>query len=222
MDVIDLIDAQLLKLACPENSTLELAAWVDPIKLACRRFGIDKVREIAAFLAQGGHESGGFLHLEENLNYSGERMCQVWPHRYAVNPKEKPPRPNALAISLQHNPQALANNVYANRLGNGGPASGDGWRCRGYGLFQLTGRHNHQAFADAFGIEFEEVPNYIRTKAGAAMSAAWFFKVNGLEDLAMTPGVDDETRRINGGLVGLDDRKRRFTAVVNELLRKGA
>lgn len=221
MDTIEQIDAQLLKICCPETPTAVLAVWADPLKLACRRFGIDKVREIAAFLAQAGHECCGFTRFEESLYYTAPRMAQVWPGRFAVNPKAKPPMPNALAFKLQKNPEALANSVYANRLGNGGPSSGDGWRFRGFGPFQLTGRANHQAFADAMGLELDEVPEYIRTPQGGAMSAAWFFKVNGLEDLAMTAGVADETLRINGGLVGLPDRKARFDRVVKELLRRG-
>jgi putative chitinase len=216
-----MIDAGLLKVACPESPATLLAQWADPIKKGCVRFGIDKVREIAALLAQAGHECAGFQRLEENLNYSAQRMAEVWPKRFAV-PRSKPPRPNALALALHRRPVDIANHTYANRMGNGPPESGDGWRFRGYGPFQLTGRNNHQAFADAMGIEIDVVPDFIRTLEGAALSACWFFKVNGLEDLAMTPGVADETKRINGGLHGLPDRKKRFDAVVKEMLRRGA
>jgi putative chitinase len=222
MHVIDLIDAQLLKIAAPENNVAVLATWADPIKVGCRQFGIDTVREIAALLAQAAHESCGFTRLSENLNYSAQRLAEVWPGRFAEAPWQPVKRPNALARRLDHNAEAIANTVYANRMGNGPPESGDGWRHRGFGPFQLTGKRNQAAFGAAVGIALEAVPDFLRTINGGALSMCWFFKVNGLDDLAATPGVADETRAVNGGLVGLEDRKRRFDAVVQELLRKGA
>jgi putative chitinase len=222
MPVTDLVDAQLLHVAAPENSLDVLANWVDPIKAGCRRFGIDTVREVAALLAQAGHESAGFTRLSENLNYSALRLAEVWPRRFAVDPKAKRKVPNALACRLNRNAEAIANQVYANRMGNGPPESGDGWRHRGFGPFQLTGKNNQAAFGQAVGVPIDQVPEYLRTTNGGAMSMCWFFKVNGLEDLAATPGVADETRAVNGGLNGLEDRKRRFDAVLAELTRRGA
>lgn len=211
---IDLIDTALLRAACPETPPGVLAQWVEPFKAGCRRFGIDRAREVAALLAQAGHESSGFLRMEEGLYYKApERLCAVWPKRFPTV---------ASAVPYVRNPEKLANYVYANRMGNGPPESGDGWKRRGYGPFQLTGTNNHQAFADAVGLDLEDVPAYIRTPEGGALSACWFFKVNGLENLAMTPGVDDETRAINGGTVGLADRKARFDRVLAELTRRGA
>jgi putative chitinase len=222
MHVIDAVDAQLLKIACPENSITMLAGWADPIKVGCQRFGIDTPRGIAALLAQAGHESAGLTRLSENLNYSAQRLAEVWPARFAVNPKAAVKVPNVLAINLARNPQAIANHVYADRMGNGPPASGDGWRHRGFGPFQLTGKKNQAAFGEAIGMPVDQVPDYLRTTNGGAMSMCWFFKVNGLEDLAATPGIADETRAINGGLNGLPDRQRRFDAVLAELTRRGA
>jgi putative chitinase len=120
------------------------------------------------------------------------------------------------------NPEALANYVYANRMGNGPPASGDGWRHRGFGPFQITGKENQEPFGDAIGMTVDQVPDYLRTTNGGAMSMCWFFKMHGLENLANTPGVRDETEAINGGDNGLANRTTRFNAVVNELLRRGA
>jgi len=218
--VIDMIDAQLLKLAAPENSILMLAGWADPIKLGCRKFGIDTVREIAALLAQAGHESAGFTRLSENLNYTTpERIKEVFGRGKAGRarfPTVESCRPYC------RNPEKLANYVYANRMGNGPPESGDGWRHRGFGPFQVTGAKNHRAFAAAVGIPLAQVPDYLRSTNGGAMSMCWFFKVNGLEDLAATPGVTDETIAVNGGTNGLADRKARFDRVVAELLRRGA
>jgi putative chitinase len=222
MDALDLLDAQLLHVAAPETPAVMLAQWADPLKLGCRRFGISGVRPVAALLAQSAHESGGFTRLSENLNYSAQGLANTWPRRFAVDPKAKVKAPNALAQSLNRQPEKIANVVYANRLGNGPPESGDGWRYRGEGLFQLTGKGNFEEFAAAMGLPVESVAAYCGTVSGAAMSACWFFQKHGLIDLAITPGIVDDTEAINGGLIGLPDRKKRFDAVVAELLRRGA
>lgn len=210
--IIDLIDASLINAAAPEQSPSQLAQWVRPVKVACQRFGIDTVREIAAYLGQGAHESGGLRYMAENLNYRASRLCEVWPKRFNAT----------LAAQCAGNPEMIANIVYANRMGNGPPSSGDGWRFRGAGLFQLTGRFNHTRCAGDLGMSLDGFGDYLRTPDGAAMSAAWFFHENGLDALAATPGIEDETRRLNGGVLGLADRKKRFDAVVRELLRRAA
>jgi putative chitinase len=219
---IERIDAALLKIACPENSLEELARWVEPVKAACYRWGIDTMREVASFLANIGHESSGFTRLEENMNYSAKRMAEVWPGRYAVNPKAavKDRQPNVLARSLAHSPEKLANNVYANRMGNGPPESGDGWRFRGYGPKQLTGRTNHTRFAAAMGIPLDHVSALIRTREGGMMSAGWFWFDNNLDAQAATPGIEDDRIKINGGLIGVDDVWRRFNALIDEMLKR--
>jgi putative chitinase len=222
MHVVDMVDAQLLKLACPENSIAVLAGWADPIKLGCVKFGIVTARGVACLLAQAGTESAGLTRLAENLNYSAQRLAEVWPHRFAVDPHAPVKVPNVLALNLAHNPQAIANHVYASRMGNGPPQSGDGWRYRGFGPFQLTGKDNQEAFGEAVGLTVDQVPDYLRTTNGGAMSMCWFFKMHGLEDLAATPGCADETRAVNGGLNGLADRTKRFSAVLAELTRRGA
>lgn len=223
MHPIDCIDAQLLKVACPENSALMLAGWADPIKLGCQRFGIDTPREIAALLAQAGHESAGLTQLSENLNYSAGGLARTWPKRYALDPSASPAAvvPNQLAYRLQRNPEAIANNVYAGRMGNGDEASGDGWKHRGFGPFQLTGKNNQEAFGEAIGMSVDQVPDYLRTTNGGAMSMCWFFKVHGLSNLAETPGCADETKAVNGGELGLADRTLRFEHVMAELRRRG-
>lgn len=220
MHPIDLIDAQLLKIAAPEAPISYLAGWADPIKLGCQKFGIDTVREIAALLAQAAHESQGFQRLSENLNYSSaDRIKAIFGQGKAGRARFPT---LASCAPYVRNPEGLANYVYANRMGNGPPASGDGWRHRGGGIFQLTGKTNQTNFGNSIGIPLSAVPDYVRTQNGAAMSACWFFKINGLEDLAATPGVADETEAINGGEIGLADRKKRFDAVVAEMLRRGA
>lgn len=219
---ISLIDATLLKVACPENTLVELELWVEPTRAACKRWGIDTLREVASFLANIGVESRGLTRLEENLNYSAKRMAEVWPGRFAVNPKAamKARQPNALAKSLANNPEKLANYVYANRMGNGPPESGDGWRHRGYGPKQLTGKTNHSLFAEAAGIPLAAVPAYLQTRDGGMMSAGWFWFDNGMDALAATAGVEDDRQRINGGQTGVDEVRVRFNALVDELLRR--
>lgn len=215
---IAMIGTELLAIACPENTAAELALWVDPLRTACRRWGIDTMREVASFLANIGVESAGLTRLEENLNYSAKRMAEVWPKRFAVNPAARPLVPNALAHRLAHDPQALANHVYANRMGNGPPESGDGWRHRGFGPKQLTGRDNQAAFAAAMGIPLEDVPAFVRTREGGSMSAGWFWFENDLDRYAATPGVEDDRQRINGGLTGVEDVRRRFDALIARML----
>ena len=214
MSAIDLIDASVLKAACPERSEAQLAPWIEPIRKACGLFEIDRIRRIAAFLANIAHECQFIPGREENLNYSAERLMAVWPMRF----RGQWVKPNELALKLARNPEGLANYVYANRMGNGDEASGDGWRFRGVGPIQLTGRHNRERFAKAMGMTLEQAEDYILTLEGGVMSAAWFWEENDINRMADTPGVADEATRINGGQTGLADRKDRFDRTVKRLL----
>lgn len=215
---IDLIDVSVLRAACPERTNEQLAPWLAPIKVACQRFEIDRIRRIAAFLTTIAHECQFKPGREENLNYTAVRMSEVWPKRFAVNGIKG--HPNALALSLDRKPEAFANTVYANRMGNGPPESGDGWRFRGTGPGQLTGRDNFEAFAEVMGMTLEDAETFIRTLDGGIMSIAWFWEENDINRLADTPGIDDETRRYNGGLIGLEDRKARFNRTITRLLER--
>lgn len=211
--VIGKIDVQLLRVACPERTEAELAPWVEPIQRACKRFDINTVRRVAAFISQMAHESSLKTGREENLNYSAKRLTEVWPSRF----------PSVAAAEIYaRNPEKLANRVYAGRMGNGPEISGDGWRYRGAGPMQLTGRSNWTGFADAMGLSVAQALDYGRTLEGGVMSAAWFWMTNDLNRLADSPGVADETRRINGGVHGLADRKARFDRTVAALLAAGA
>lgn len=205
------IDAALLQLACPENVAAELAGWAPALIRACRCWGIDTIREVASFLANIGVESRGLTRLEENLNYSAKRLTEVWPKRFPTL---------AAAAPYAGAPEKLANFVYANRMGNGPPASGDGWRYRGFGPKQLTGADNQGRFAKAAGILLQDVPAFVRTRDGGAMSAGWFWFDAGMDALAATPGVADDRQRINGGQTGVGEVERRFNLLVAELLRR--
>lgn len=209
----ELLDVSVLRAACPERSEDQLSLWVDPIKRACDECGIDKIRRVAAFVATIAHECGFIAGREENLNYSPKRLAEVWPKRFASKGA-----PNELAFRIGGNPVLVGNTVYADRMGNGDAASGDGYRFRGVGPVQLTGRENHEAFAQFVGLDLDHAEVYLRTIEGGVMSAAWYWDHKDLNELADTPGVEDETRAINGGLIGLEDRRSRFNRAVARLL----
>lgn len=182
-------------------------AFAQPLASACSHFGIDTPVRQAAFVAQCAHESGGFAHLEESLYYTTpERIRAIWPSR--VHSLEE-------ASHLIRNPQALANRVYANRNGNGDESSGDGWRYRGRGLIQLTGRANYLAAESAINEPYKGAPDLVAQPPHAAMTAAWFFAAGGCLPLADASNTEAITRVINGpAMAGLADRKQRFEQAV--------
>lgn len=167
----------------------EANAFYDELMRAMDEFGITSQRREAAFLANVIHESAGFKHLEENLNYSADALCKVWPSRF--NPDN--------ADDYARQPQKIANRAYANRMGNGGEASGDGWRFRGAGLIQLTFRDNHQACGNYFGIALGGIPGWLRTPEGACRSAAWFWDRNNINAYADDDDFDGVCDVINRG-----------------------
>jgi putative chitinase len=168
-----------------------------PLTAAMERFEINTPARQAAFLAQVGHESAHLTQLSENLNYSESGLMKTWPARFPTS---------VIAEQYQRKPEKIANRVYANRMHNGDEASGDGWRYRGAGLIQLTGKENHLAAALYFDKPLEEIGDWLRTPEGASLSAAWFWKANGLNELADAGDQEAITRRINGGTLGLKDR----------------
>ncbi len=195
------LTAQQLKQIMPGCS--DPTPWVPALNEAMARFDITSSARMAAFLAQIAHESGQLTRLSENLNYSAERLMQVWPKRFPTMEK---------ARQYERNPQKLANCVYAKRLGNGDEASGDGWNYRGRGLIQLTGRDNYRAAAQGIELPLEQEPDLLLQSGPAALSAAWFWQSHGLNELADAQQNDRSddfsgiTRRINGGTVGLKER----------------
>lgn len=214
-DATHLVTLELLRTAAPHLGDATLEPWVLPVRNACQRYEIDRIRRIAAFVTTIAHEGGFRVGARENMNYSAARMAQVWPSRF-----KGVFGPNALAKSLDRQPERFANHIYANRLGNGPPESGDGWRYRGNGPIQLTGKANHAAFAKAYGMTVEEAAEWICTLEGGIESAAWFWEQNDINRLADTPGVADETRRINGGEIGIEHRKRIFDRLVAHMLQQ--
>jgi len=195
---------QLLRIMPQARSRVD--GCLDTVNAAMSEFGIDAPLCQAAFLAQIAHESGQLATAEENLFYSADGLANTWPARYGkkinglyqLGPTKRI-LPNSLALSLQRKPEAIANNVYAGRMGNGDEASGDGWRYRGAGWIQLTGKENHLAVSLYFDIPLEQVGDWLRTPAGAARSAAWFWKVNGCNDYAARGNFDGVSDLINLG-----------------------
>ena len=161
-------------------------------------------RSRAHFVSQVLHESGGLRYLAENLNYSAERLCAVWPKRF---PNADRARPYA------RNPEKLANYVYAGRMGNSEP--GDGWKYRGRGLIQITGRSNYELAQELTGMPTLEEPDLLTTPGPAMLSALawWGESVPDAESLS----VEQVTRRVNGGLNGLADRQRLFDVALRVL-----
>ena len=172
------------------------------------QYGIVTRLRVAAFLAQTYHESGGFRFLSENLNYRWESLRRVFP-KYFPN--------DDIAKQYAHQPERIANRVYANRMGNRNEASGDGWRYRGQGLIQLTGFYNQNQFAEDTGIPIADVPTYLGTYEGAVQSACWFWQRNNLNQWADEGNIVKMTQIINGGTNGLDDRINQYNRALNIL-----
>ena len=195
--------------------------WLEAIQATCDRFEINTDKRIAAFLAQTAHESGGYTMLEENLNYSDATMAAVWPNRFAeVGPDKKPikeggkNKPNKFALALHRKPEMIANVVYSNRMGNGTIESGEGWKYRGRGLKQLTGKDNYKRCGQALGIDLVDRPELLLTPDYAALSAGWFWSANKLGDYADNDDFVGMTKKINGGTIGLADREARYKTVL--------
>jgi putative chitinase len=202
----------------------EPGKWLEAVVEACTRFQINTPKRIAAFLAQTAHESGGYTMLEENLNYSADTMAVVWPNRFAeMGPDKKPikengkNKPNKFALALHRKPEMIANVVYSNRMGNGTIESGEGYKYRGRGLKQLTGKDNYTRCGQALGVDLVAKPELLLTPQYAALSAGWFWDSNRLGDFADRDDFVGMTKKINGGTIGLSDRESRYKAVLSVL-----
>jgi putative chitinase len=168
------------------------------------KFEINTPLRLAHFLAQCGHESGGFRLTKENLNYSAKGLMGIFKKYFPTE---------ALAKQYERKPEKIANKVYGNRMGNGDEASGDGAKYCGRGYIQLTGKTNYQAFFKSIGADINTDPTLVATQYPLA-SAAWFFSKNNLHKLADGGATDavvtSITKRVNGGTIGLADRIKHF------------
>ena len=229
---MSLLTVDQLRAMIPSNKEVE--AWCEELNKALPKYDITTDERIAGFVSQCAHESMDFNAMSENLNYREETLNKVFPRYFGPGKRN--------AAEYAKNPEKIANYVYmdefrTSKLGNTQP--GDGWRFRGRGLKQLTGRDNYTRFAKDYGMTAEEAAAWVETKEGALASALWFWKTNNLNPVADTGNVAALTKKINGGDIGLADRQARYakamaalggkvsaaapvTTAVSETLRRGS
>ena len=205
---MELTQAQLKQLL-PKNPYVE--HWHKALSQLLPDYEINTPQRVAAFIAQCSHESGGFMVLKENLNYRAASLRKLFPKYFPDD---------AIAqryASMPNKQEAIANRIYANRMGNGPEESGDGYRYCGRGLIQLTGRQNYTWFAASLEISPEEATEYLGTFEGAAQSACWFWETNKLNQWADAGDIVTLTKRTNGGTIGLEDRIKHYEHALHVL-----
>jgi putative chitinase len=194
-----MLEAQLLALGIEGK-------WFEPLQETFEKYQINTPKRQACFIGQCMHESGGFKHLKENLNYSAKALMNTWPSRF----------PDAdIAEKYARQPEMIANKVYGGRMGN--TEDGDGAKYIGRGLIQLTGKDNYMAFGEAIGEDLVSNPQLVEQPRYAALSAGWFWNKRGLNALADAMDIETLTKRINGGNIGIDDRKTKISMVLNAI-----
>jgi putative chitinase len=195
-----MIESQLLALGIEGK-------WLEPLLETFEKYDISTPKRQAYFIGQCMHESGGFKQLKENLNYSAKGLMATWPSRFPdMDTAEK----------FERNPEKIANKVYAGRMGN--TEDGDGAKYIGRGLIQLTGKENYANCGNAIGVDLVANPDLLSTPKYAALSAGWFWNKKGLNAFADADDIDTITKRINGGLIGLADRKAKVEMVSKYLV----
>jgi putative chitinase len=194
-----MLEAQLLALGIEGK-------WFEPLQETFEKYQINTPKRQACFIGQCMHESGGFKHLKENLNYSAKALMNTWPSRFPdMDTAEK----------FERQPEKIANKVYSGRMGNS--EDGDGAKYIGRGLIQLTGKDNYTAFGEAIGEDLVANPQLVEEPRYAALSAGWFWNKRGLNALADAMDIETLTKRINGGSIGINDRKAKISMVLNAI-----
>lgn len=201
-----ILKAEDLQKIFPNNRNI--VALTDALNAVMPKYGVTTKERIAGFLSQCGHESNGFTVLVENLNYSKDGLLKTFSKYFT----------EATAAQYARQPEKIASHVYANRLGNGDEASKEGYTYRGRGAIQLTGKTNYQAFATAIGKSLDETVSYLSTMNGAIESALWFWKKNGLNELADKKDIVAMTKRVNGGLNGFVERQAIYNKAVQVIV----
>ena len=197
---MELTKGQLSQLL-PKNPYLD--HWFHALEQLLPDYEINTPKRMAAFLAQCAHESGNFTATKENLNYRPESLVKLFSKYFDLPTAQQ-------YCALPNKQEAIANKIYANRMGNGNEASGDGYRYCGRGLIQVTGKTNYTDFADSLEITPEEAAEYMHTFEGAAQSACWFWESRKLNTYADRGDIKGMTKIINGGYIGLEDRISHF------------
>lgn len=186
--------------------------WVEVLNNHLPDYNINTPERVAAFISQCGVETAGWTKFEENMNYSADRMMVVWPKIFN----------RELANQCNRKPQLVANFAYANRMGNGSPESGDGWKYRGRGLIHLTGKKNYTSFAtDTFGERAQEIidnPDLVVDDKNVSLATAlWFWDINNINSIADQQDIKRITRIVNGGLNGFSERVTLYGKVLSLL-----
>lgn len=184
--------------------------WYKALKRYLPKYNIDTPARIAGFIAQCGHESNNFTVLEENLNYSADGLNKIFA-KYFV-------KAGVDAKEYHRQPEKIANKVYGGRMGNTQP--GDGWRFRGRGVIQLTGRDNYTAFGKTLNMDPEKVVEHVSTIGGALESACWYWKSRNINAAADAGDIVKMTKLVNGGTIGLEDRKKHYEHAMEVLTGK--
>ena len=197
-----------LKQLLPKNKFVD--HWYEVLAQLLPDYEIDTPQRIAAFIAQCSHESGGFTTIKENLNYRPESLVKLFSKYFDLPTAQR-------YCALPNKQEAIANRIYASRMGNGDEASGDGYKYCGRGLIQLTGKDNYFWFSASLGITPEEASEYMATFEGAAQSACWFWENNKLNQWADAGDILTLTKRINGGTIGLEDRIKHYEHALHVL-----
>lgn len=191
-----ILTKEQLKTIAP-NAGNKIDLYLPYINKLLDEFEINTPLRLQHYLAQILHESGEFKYVEENLNYSAQSLLKTFPKYFTASTVK----------AYERNPQKIGSRVYANRMGNGNEASGEGYKFRGRGLIQLTGKNNYQLYKGYCGFDVVSKPELIAQPLGAVRSSMWFWKRNGLNALADKDDVVGVTKKINGGTNGLSQRK---------------
>lgn len=180
--------------------------WLEPLNDTFQRYDITTPLRMAAFIGQCHHETGGFNTLHENLNFSAAGLCKTWPSRFPTLEDAQP---------YNRNPDMIANKVYSGRMGN--TEDGDGALYIGRGCIQLTGKTSYTLAGDALGVDFMHSPDLVAIPKYAALTAGWFWNKRGLNKEADAKDYEEMTKKINGGVIGLDDRVSKINAALSVL-----
>lgn len=184
------------------HGNADAAAWADAAMEILPKYEINTPNRIAGFFAQCGHESMNFTALSENLNYRAETLEKLFSKYFSKAGR------NAADYAKQ--PEKIANVIYANRMGNGDTASGEGYLFRGRGVIQLTGKDNYSAFASSIKMSLPDVIEYVQTKKGALESACWYWNSRKLNMACDEGDIVKMTKLVNGGTIGLEDRRKHY------------
>ena len=187
----------------------DVSDWYNAMVEMFPKYEITTPNRVAGFIAQTAHESASYKTITENLNYSAKALDAIFGKYFK--------RAGVDAQEYHRQPEKIANRIYAGRMDNGDTASGDGWTFRGGGILQLTGRYNYTEFGKTVGMSAEEATDYVRTPKGAIESACWFWKANNINRYCDADDILRMTKRINGGTIGLADRKKHYAHALEVL-----